>query len=229
MKFNSKSITFGAVIGAILASNIAAFASSGTQSIDVVFKNIKIWANGSLVIPKDANGKELEPFIYNGTTYLPVRAVGEAVGQEVSWDGASSTVYVGGNPNVQKDFMDICKPYEYSYGKEYLKTDGETFTMSGNKYASGFTMRSGISCVLFNTNAQYGALTIDIGHIDGTSSYKAKLSVFLDGNFEQEYTLEPDTGVKRISIPLKYANNVKLQLSDGAYQSLYGFANGVFS
>ena len=42
------------------------------------------------------DGEELktdkEPFIYEGTTYLPVRAVAEAVGKEVGWDSATKTV-----------------------------------------------------------------------------------------------------------------------------------------
>ena len=59
------------------------------MDIPVMFSNIKIVVDG----------KELktdkEPFIYEGTTYLPVRAVGEAVGKNVTWDAASKTVILG--------------------------------------------------------------------------------------------------------------------------------------
>ena len=33
--------------------------------------------------------------IYNGTTYLPVRAVAKAFNKEVYWDGPDYTVYLG--------------------------------------------------------------------------------------------------------------------------------------
>ena len=45
--------------------------------------------------PKDANGNTVEPFIIDGTTYLPVRAVSNALGLNVGWDDATSTVSLG--------------------------------------------------------------------------------------------------------------------------------------
>ena len=38
------------------------------------------------------NGDEAHPIAYNGTTYLPIRAIGELMGKTVSWDGATGTV-----------------------------------------------------------------------------------------------------------------------------------------
>ena len=61
--------------------------------------------------PADATGKIVEPFIYDGTTYLPVRAVGEAIGKSVTSDGATQSVYLGDKPGDVKYMMDIC-PYE---------------------------------------------------------------------------------------------------------------------
>ena len=49
-----------------------------------MYDNIKIFMDGEEVTPKDGNGQSVEPFIYNGTTYLPVRAVSNAIGKEVS-------------------------------------------------------------------------------------------------------------------------------------------------
>lgn len=40
----------------------------------------------------DANGAEVYPLVYNGTTYLPVRAIGNLMGKDVGWDGATSTI-----------------------------------------------------------------------------------------------------------------------------------------
>jgi hypothetical protein len=50
--------------------------------------------NGQEVTPRDVQGNVVEPFIFEGTTFLPVRAVAEALGQEVNWDGATNTVYI---------------------------------------------------------------------------------------------------------------------------------------
>ena len=59
------------------------------RNIQAVFKNIKICVDGVEMTTRDTAGKEVEPFIYNGARYLPVRAVGEAVGKEVSYDGST--------------------------------------------------------------------------------------------------------------------------------------------
>lgn len=55
-------------------------------------EKVKIVLDGVVLEPKDANGNAVYPFIENGTTYLPVRAVGEAFGKNVSWDGETRTV-----------------------------------------------------------------------------------------------------------------------------------------
>jgi hypothetical protein len=82
-----------ATIFAFLITN--ALATNGNKTLTAGYSDIKIYIDGTLISPKDATGKAVEPFIIDGTTYLPVRAVGEAFGKEVSWDGATSSVYVG--------------------------------------------------------------------------------------------------------------------------------------
>ena len=53
---------------------------------------IGITINGATFIPRDASGKEVSVFLYNGTTYVPVRAISEALGMDVSFNSATRTV-----------------------------------------------------------------------------------------------------------------------------------------
>lgn len=91
MKFQRiKDVCLGATVAAlVMGAAPAAYAKVANMDIPVMFNNIKVVVDG----------KELktdkEPFIYEGTTYLPVRAVGEAVGKNVTWDAASKTVILG--------------------------------------------------------------------------------------------------------------------------------------
>lgn len=91
MKFQRmKDVCLGATVAAlVMGAAPAAYAKVANMDIPVMFNNIKIVVDG----------KELktdkEPFIYEGTTYLPVRAVGEAVGKNVTWDAVSKTVILG--------------------------------------------------------------------------------------------------------------------------------------
>lgn len=85
----------GAIVAAIILTGTA-LGATAVKNLEVTYRDIKLVIDGNLVTPKDALGNVVEPFIYNGTTYLPVRAVAEAVGKSVDWDGNTSTVYLGG-------------------------------------------------------------------------------------------------------------------------------------
>lgn len=58
-------------------------------------ENVRIFLDGKEIIAKDAAGSRVYPIIVDGTTYLPVRAVANAFGKEVYWDGPNYTVYLG--------------------------------------------------------------------------------------------------------------------------------------
>ncbi|MCL2388193.1 MAG: copper amine oxidase N-terminal domain-containing protein [Defluviitaleaceae bacterium] len=109
-----KKVVKGYVAGVITTILLIAFATSAyaaarTQSISVTYNNIRLVINGTHVIPRDAQGNVVEPFIFGGTTFLPVRAVAEALGEEVRWDGNTQTVYVGpviAPPPVARFFLE---------------------------------------------------------------------------------------------------------------------------
>ena len=96
-KFSVKSFVAGALIMAIILSAGVAVAAT-ERNISVIFRDIRLVVNGETITPRDVQGNIVEPFIWQGSTFLPVRAVGEALGMPVSWDGETSTVYVGAVP-----------------------------------------------------------------------------------------------------------------------------------
>ena len=92
-KLNLKSFVAGMLV-AILAMTmfLPGLAVQLSKQISATYKDIKITVDGKTIEPKDANGNPVEPFIADGSTYLPVRAVAEAVGYDVKWDGNTNTV-----------------------------------------------------------------------------------------------------------------------------------------
>lgn len=94
MKKVLKGYLIGFLSAAVLVSGITCAANT-TTLYDVIADGVKIVVDGKRLNPKDANGNEVQPMIYNGTTYLPVRAVANALGKAVYWDGPNYTVYLG--------------------------------------------------------------------------------------------------------------------------------------
>lgn len=90
-----KSFTLGCIITAVVLGTCSVFAESVQKMLPVSYENIKIYIDGNLLQPKDADGNPVEPFIYNGTIYVPIRAISEAFGKPVKWDGSKASVYIG--------------------------------------------------------------------------------------------------------------------------------------
>lgn len=107
MKYNWKKSVSVVALAALLTVGAAAASSAVRQKITAELRpDITLKVNGEVQELKKGDGKELYAITYNGTTYLPVRAVGEAVGMEVRWDSKSQTVSLTGEsrkPAVSED------------------------------------------------------------------------------------------------------------------------------
>lgn len=78
----------------VMVSTLALTVSASTGAVQrtLSYNDIKITIDGQEITPLDANGNSVEPFIIDGTTYLPVRGIASALGLDVNWDQASKTV-----------------------------------------------------------------------------------------------------------------------------------------
>jgi hypothetical protein len=96
------SFVAGFLLGALAFGSIGAFARNTiTRPLTATFADIRLYIDGQRITPADANGNTVEPFIVDGTTYLPVRAVAEAFGKDVEWDGDAYAVYIGARTTEQ--------------------------------------------------------------------------------------------------------------------------------
>ena len=58
--------------------------------------NINVVVDGTTRTFYNAGGTEVHPIVYNGTTYLPLRAIGELMGKNVNWDQNTMTASLSG-------------------------------------------------------------------------------------------------------------------------------------
>ena len=67
-----------------------------THQVTITYRDIQLCIDGVTITPTNVAGKSVEPFILDGSTYLPVRAVADALGLDVDWNGSTSTVTLTG-------------------------------------------------------------------------------------------------------------------------------------
>lgn len=58
--------------------------------------DVTIVIDGEKSVFYNVSGRQVHPVLYNGTTYLPVRAIGELMGMNVDWNGRTKTVTIAG-------------------------------------------------------------------------------------------------------------------------------------
>lgn len=101
-----KTIIFALLVLTIVSA--AVYANSGM--VKAVISDIIVTLNGKELALQDVNGKEIKPVIIEGTTYLPVRAISNALGIGVNWDAETKTV-------ILNNKSDAGKPNNGIYGK----------------------------------------------------------------------------------------------------------------
>ena len=83
------------LIAGVLATafTLGAAAGVGVQKISATLRpDITVEVEGKAQTMYDKNGDVVYPIEYNGSTYVPIRAVGTLLSQDVMWDSKSKTV-----------------------------------------------------------------------------------------------------------------------------------------
>jgi hypothetical protein len=229
-----KGFAIGTLTTLFLLSSSAVFAAPVSKQISAVYNNIKLVVNGNAVTPKDADGVDVEPFIYNGTTYLPVRAVSDALGQLVEWDGKTSTVYIGKKPEGTATPLT-----SIAYAR--LKSDtalaidkfsDKTFIVAGKKYFKGISFSNSYSHnnnaeIVYNTNSMYKKLTGIFGIDDNGKDYGSKVaSLTIIGDGKELFASDPThpgdivdvnvdiTNINQVTIQFKYQDYINPSFVD---------------
>lgn len=182
MKKNmKKSVATMMVLGMSLTGAAGVFAGTQLEKISAYLNHgISFNVDGAAYTPTDGNGKTLAPITYNNSTYLPVRALADALHVPVTYDGANKQVMIGeasSNPTaltnvtytaaqkeaIQKAFAQFAG-FETAYAPQQM-TSGDTF----KSVAAG---GDGVSFI-------FNHMKVDVAprdYSDGYTSKEVKLS-----------------------------------------------------
>lgn len=80
----------------LLGAGIGAYATSNLQEIKAYLNNdIKVKVNGNAIQLLDAQGNVVTPITYDGSTYLPARAIATSLNVAVDYDAVTNSVLFG--------------------------------------------------------------------------------------------------------------------------------------
>lgn len=209
MKKSNRTYSFllGMLTMALLVGLVIPGVAASTQKAISVSSGVTIFVDGVEMKPTDVNGNPVETFLYNGTTYVPLRAVSQYLGKAVNWDGSNRRVYIGEVPGQGQYLWDVCPPYQS--GGSYEHGIIENVIIAGKTYRKGYVVGSN-GFAWFNLNGKYSTLSFDIGHRDDRGIYNAELKIYLDDELEYSLNLKPDMMPQHITLPLHGALQMKI-------------------
>ena len=106
---------------------VGAAAVSQPQNVVATFRpDITLKVNGTTYNVRDTNGSLVSPLIYNGTTYLPLSALGRMLDADVSWDASTNTVVIQ-DADTASDYIGEAKAKDIALKHAGLSSSKVTF------------------------------------------------------------------------------------------------------
>ena len=133
---NLKWFAIGMVTTLILSAlTITAFATTGQRQVSILFRDIKVTLDGNQVVPRDGTGNPVEPFLLDGTTYLPLRGIASILGVNVSWDPTTNTVALASSGGA----VTVPPPADDTYNRTTPAPIGTLQTIRVDSFRGNYT------------------------------------------------------------------------------------------
>jgi len=192
-KLNVKSFVAGMLLMALLTPLAATASEVATRQITY---GVNVVVNGQRLQLEGID----RPFIMDGRTFLPVRAVSDALDVTVDWDGGTSTVYLGDRFAGQRVPLRQAAPFFDRSPNSDRAVDFLDFAIMGGitynnalrfgAWNDGVLGVSGLTHFsLHNLNGQYRVFGGYFGRIDGSGMQNATVHFIGDGRTLQTLSL----------------------------------------
>lgn len=214
---NMKTFMAGFLSCAVLVGSFASVLADGNDvNITAILSgSIKMKLYGKDFTPQETDGTYIKPISYNGRTYLPVRALAEALNIPVEWDGPTSTVWLGGK--IESIAVNDTSLYENS-NATIITTDTDKLTTTSKIYKWGITNKEVMKNVFYKCS------------VKPNGKYKHfTASLFLDdkatGDVIMEFRKEAFDGAVIRSVTLKPGVTQDIDIDIGGVEKLYIYSS----
>lgn len=222
-----KGFIAGVLLTSITVSAVPTLAERVSKTAELFYNGIQVIIDGKRADLRDANGNTVEPFILDGTTYLPVRAVATSLNKAVSWDGATQTVYLGKNDEIQQPSQWLKDKETFSgnihlYSADEVEFGGYEYNNyltdnTGKVYKNSFYIKEPVS---YLTNYQYSNFKGTFYLANHAKDFEHERRMLVYGDDQLLYTSDALTKESRpLDFDIKISNVGVLKV---VYQFRYG-------
>ncbi|GAA0365626.1 stalk domain-containing protein [Bacillus horti] len=137
--------------------------------------SIEFQVDGEPWAPTDQNGNSIAPISYNNTTYLPVRAVSEALGTAVDWDQATQTITLG----EKSDTTAITSEKVDTAHSSNITSDKQYTVQAGTDYQTGViieSVNSAAKAITIHPAGKYQTLDLSVFAINSSDDITVTIS-----------------------------------------------------
>ncbi|NLK86788.1 MAG: copper amine oxidase [Clostridiaceae bacterium] len=204
---------------------VAVGASLKTEIKAILNQEIKIKYNGIEQNMTDVNNNPVYPISYNGSTYLPIRAVSDMLGVEVEWDGKTQTIMLGNEEIKPVSLLSL----EYKSSSSSNKAaDKGSLTVTGD-LGSDIVYKDGFSYTVWNGNRSADIRSAFVVTLDGKYN-RVSFDAYVNAGEEHNdkkytyYVYDMDTGNTIADIEVENGQIKKVEEIDVTGIKKIGFA-----
>ncbi len=183
--------------------------NSGTKQIDIIqgATNIKLIIDSDTA---EVNGEEIKintpAQVIKGTTYVPLRFVGEALNMDVSWDGKTQTVNLEGKYTLDEKNKELLVRTEE--GKKVIAKINTLNEFYDHQYVNYYMTKGGGEIVSVNQIIQGAA-----GSGSTSTCFYIRDGIIID-KIENDFNYECSSGVIEYKDKIVFNDESKLKFYD---------------
>ncbi|MGG1657974.1 hypothetical protein [Brevibacillus sp. NRS-1366] len=213
-----KAVKIFLFIGAILVSSFgSAYAAANMEPINAFFnRGVSFVVKGELWQPKDPNGKPLAAIYYQGTNYLPARALAEALKVPIEFDPASQKIYIGGRPAEKTPLFAM--PLEIDNIYVTTTKDSKETLVNGKQFKQVLKIDQ-YGDIYFKLDRKYKRLVLDAAVIS-PGEHEVEFSLYnavdIAGNTAEtvleKHSVSPEDTVKQLVFNVEGLERIKIHV-----------------
>ncbi|WP_052487017.1 hypothetical protein [Gordoniibacillus kamchatkensis] len=213
-----KPVTIILVAAGMLSSSLgSAYAAANLEPINAFFnRGVSFVLNGERWQPKDTTGEALSPIFYNGSNYLPVRALAEALKIPIEFDGANQIIYIGNKLAAKTPIFAMPMEIDNIYVTS-TKSPKETL-VNGKQYGQIMKIDQ-YGDIYFTTNRQYKRLVLDAAVVS-PGEHEVEVSLYNASDLASNtadtvldmHTVSPEDKVKQLVFNVEGLEKIKIHV-----------------